>query len=923
MGASDRLQSSQSATPFVSIKQESMSPSRVIVEVSAVPQRPVEGVVLAAVASHDHRESECGNGSSSCPFAWSLGVWRHGWLPAIELSMDARASTAPALGRKRWVPKASNGSARLLRLPSVLDHSSEDPARPHTCPTPTLTPQFHWNLNATAIKALRPSQLTRLYGLFQFYDSSATGDSLPSINCARLLEILRDAHLLSDPSRNSAPRKAGELQAKNVEQIFAQAAMGKMRVYLDADDQPALPFPVFCGALLNCAMLLAPSMPPTAALQSILPPLFDVNGHHASTSKSLLGHLPTDGVVALWIPDESHGQLERPEDARRDYRALLPFQQVIADCTRDKVVEELRQQQLTQQYLVPPQLSAGFHPATLTLISNKFRLFDVFDRGALPRHEIFPLLSSLGKRGDLSDPYAVLAQLNELQSGPLEEGGSSGSEPRGEVTLVQLLQVIGAARDATRHVMTARHAVRESASSEAGSSGRVNAAPSDGSPSTVQARPMSSLAVSVKEEANDNEEDDHEASSISNSHNSLSKERGKKLGGAHAKSRKHVLTQGAANNGVGHSTHTLLGGKHHAGSKALLVRQNSISGKKKADLHRKPSAVDDRAADAVSDEVPPAVRLALLSSHDDFGSNSGATDLHNDRHPADFDDQYSASAGAAPPRVKSGRKLHISMLLGGDHDGAICCTLSLALATREIVESEGIHYSTAPSQTTLTAPVLPTQSNLTSALLMLKKCVLAKQERGFELRPSDQLENVDGMLSDLQKRQPHFSLGLRSTAKTERNKNSQRQDTPLTVQAAVSKRPLGSASSRELASRESSASSASRNRVASDRSLSRGRREPPMLLQSPPRHQLDLPSNFKDMLSAWEVSQDENYTWITNVNAASPLKSASPVRSLPPKTRNPSHKIPSSQQLQPSASDSTIVNGSPGGPCSPLRLPSQ
>ncbi|RLN20506.1 hypothetical protein BBJ28_00005431 [Nothophytophthora sp. Chile5] len=753
-------------------------------------------------------------------------------------------------------------------MPKWLEFFPGDAARPYTCPTPTLTPQFHWNLNATAIKALSPSQLTRLYGLFQFYDSSAIGDTLPSINCARLLEILRDAHLLSDPSRNSAPRMAGELQAENVEQIFAQAAMGKMRVYLDADGQPALPFQVFCGALLNCAMLLAPSMPPTAALQSILPPLFDVDGHHVSTSKSLLGHLPTDGVVTLWIPDESHGQLERPEDTRRDYRALLPFQQVIADCTRDKVVEELKQQQLTQQYLVPPQLSAGFHPTTLTLISNKFRLFDVFDRGALPRHEIFPLLSSLGKRADLPDPYAVLAQLNGLQSGPLEEGGSSGSEPRGEVTLVQLLQVIGAARDTARQVIAARHAVRGIASNQAGSSRRVNATPSGGFPSTVQARPVSSLSVSVKEEANDNEEDDHEASSISNSNNSISKERGKKLGGAHAKSRKHVLTQGAANNGVSHSTHAPLGGKHHAGSKALLVRQNSLSSKKKFDSHRKPSVVDSTAADAVSDKAPPAVRLALLSSHDDFDSCSGVTGLHSNRCHADFDGSYLASAGAMPPRVKSGRTLRISMLLGGDHDGAICCTLSLALATREIVESEGIHYSTAPSQATLTAPVLPTQPNLTNALLMLKKCVLAKQERGFELRPSDQLENVDRMLSDLQKRQPHFSLGLKSTAKTERNESSQR------------------------------------------------RREPSMLLQSPPRHQLDLPSNFKDMLSAWEVSQDENYTWIYDVNAASPLKSTSPIHNSPPKTRNPSN-----QQLQPSASASTIVDGSPGGPFSPLRLP--
>ncbi|KAG7398087.1 hypothetical protein PHYBOEH_011721 [Phytophthora boehmeriae] len=380
---------------------------------------------------------------------------------AAKSTAEARASTAPTPGGKKWLGK-NPGSTSQLPSPAVVQ--SEIPEtlvvveadRPQTCPATTLVPQFHWNLNASALKTLTRDQVEQLYGLFKFYDSSMIGDALPSINCARLVEILRDARLL-----NSAMPVGKGLSVESVERIFAQAVMGKMRVYLDADDQPALTFPLFCGALMNCAMLLAPSLHPEPALRQILPTLLEgpIVGHQYSPAKGLLRHVPVNGATSLWIAGESHGPLQL-EEATQDYRDLAPFQQVIADCTRDKILEEIKQEKLARVYEVPPQLAATFHEDTLALISNKFRLFDTFDRGWLPRHEVFSLLSSVGRRADLPDPHAVLAALTAAHANTTSEAarnlGRRSSADSGTLTLVQVLQAIEVTREAAR-LSTAAH----------------------------------------------------------------------------------------------------------------------------------------------------------------------------------------------------------------------------------------------------------------------------------------------------------------------------------------------------------------------------------------------------------------------------------------------------------------------------------
>lgn len=852
---------------------------------------------------------------------------------------DARASTAPAPGGKKWVAKSSSPST-LLRQPSSVAQSaradgaaSGDDNRPHTCPVPTLTPQFHWNLNASALKSLNRKQVGLLYGLFKFYDSSTVGDALPSINCARLLEILRDARLLHDGHGNSLPPKGLSVEA--VERIFAQAVMGKMRVYLDADHQPALTFPLFCGALMNCAMLLSPTMHPEPALRQILPLLFDgpvSGGSRLSTAKGLLQHLPSDGSVALWMPRQAHGPQQIALDPLHDFRDLPPFQQVIADCARDKALEELKQEKLTRMYQVPPGLAANFHRETLALVTTKFRLFDAFDRGSLPRHELFPLLSSIGKRADLPDPYAVVATLSAGNNGT--SGVPNVEASAGELTLAQLLQAIDATREAKRQSISARLAAMRVPPT------RQDAAPTSGSndaslPNHGHVTPTT--AENTESESSTHREGTRKGSAhhIGHGHsNRTAKDRVKKTAVHRTRSRGSILSTGS-NVPAGTSTHSLLNSKHHSGSRTHLAHHASMSGKKKSELYRKPSSKVNKKSsmsewnghhevdiDSIADSHTQRSGTASSVSDDDHtigainSLSSRSEALTSDSvEPVTEPNQDSLPHNGItvqlhdPPRANNSRTVRVFLLLGGDHDGAICCTIALVYATREIVEIDGIYYSTTPSETTRTTPVLPTQKTLKNALLMLKKRVLLKQQRGFELRPPDQLEAVDKMLCELEQREPHFSSPVKQAGKMRQSASVSTlpaavQDEPKWSASTLSDRP---SSSKSAAQQVASPTSGTINALKIPRADSSA--TPGVMESSPSRkkvlnhfsmchqHQFSLPSNYRELVASWEISQEENFAWIHDVNAASPLKPASPQRKpqTPPVSR--------------------------GGPLSPLRLP--
>lgn len=214
-------------------------------------------------------------------------------------------------------------------------------------------PNLHWYLNAAAAHALPREKTARLYALFRFYDSSARGDALPSIDCVRLVDIMRDAGMLrrgssgdaTEPAAACTPSSAatgdaeagegdsGELCVEMIESLFAQAVLGSMRAHLDADERPALPFPAFCGAILHLAAVKFPALAtksPEAALQTLIAKLDTIlepsatsvasssstqalespgphqssvgplAGRHLDTAGGLLGHFPSDGALATW-----------------------------------------------------------------------------------------------------------------------------------------------------------------------------------------------------------------------------------------------------------------------------------------------------------------------------------------------------------------------------------------------------------------------------------------------------------------------------------------------------------------------------------------------------------------------------------------------------------------------------------------------
>ncbi|OWZ21591.1 hypothetical protein PHMEG_0003830 [Phytophthora megakarya] len=648
--------------------------------------------------------------------------------------------------------------------------------------------------------------------------------------------------------------------------------MGKMRVYLDADDQPALTFPLFlfCGALLNCAMVLTPLEQPATAFEQLLAILlqsFRLSDNVVPRAKGLLRHMPVGGATSLWAPEQS--QIPTPEEILQDFRQQFAFQQVIADCTHDQEVEELKQEKLETYYEIPDRLVASFHPDTLALISNKFRMFDVNDTGMVPRQELFALLSRLGTRVDLPDPYTILSKLSAVMQREENNGDTTG----GELTLVQLLQVIEVARETKRHSATSNLAAIKVRVDRAAAAVRGN----------IPSLPSSQSALGDDDNANsDSVTNARKASGRNKSGNTATspsfRDRGKRHGAANLKSRKSTLSNNTETNA---SSKSLLANKHQSSIKTHPSHHTTGSSRKKTRMHRRKSSVAKHKLDSSVDSND-------LQDNSDEESvlqtqRSGTTvcsivkepvDLtmsgnlkRNDNHDlaADNEEDHGLQLEYVPRSISvqvheplsatNSKMIRIFLLLGGEHDGAIYFTISLVFSTRKIEETEGIYYSTAPCEATRTTPVLPTQHTLINALLMLKKCVQAKLEQGFELRPATQIDIVDRILEDKRNRQPHFCSPV---TKTSRNNTI-----PVSTLPDVrdSTRCISSAQSELVGS-----------------SQSRPHNLPPHSKRD--HYKVHLPNNYKNVLASWHISQHENYAWIHDINAASPLKPATPTPTL-------------------------------------------
>ncbi|GMF30213.1 unnamed protein product [Phytophthora lilii] len=781
-------------------------------------------------------------------------------------------------GRK-W--QKSSGASRLLRKPPSQRGNElcadVGNVRPQSCPTSKLTPQLHWNLNNSALKAISKAQVEELYGLFKFYDSSTAGDALPSINCSRLIEVFRDAGLLGN---NNSDYKG--LQVECIERIFAQAVMGKMRVYLDADGQPALTFPLFCGALMNCAMSLTPSVRPETGLRQMLPLLLEsstIDTSNVLAEKGLICHLPTVGTMSLWAPEEAFVLDAQADPGKQDFRESLPFQQVIADCECDIVAEEAKQAKLIHQYQVPGRLVASFHPDTLELISNKFRVFDTFDRGTLPRHEVFALLSSMGTLIDLPDPYAVLAKLSALNTLPPHQPG--GRDSSGELTLAQLLQAIELAREAKRHSATAQLAAMKIRMDRAATAVRG-----------------SDLLINPSMKAPTDDDNNERDVQVQKAHvrnkRSTAKgvgsfiEQGRKQSLAVLDSRKAILSQADNNTVANNSSQVTRSSNQRRTSKASVTHHASLSDRKKTVFQQRSSVIANNQAGPLtvgaahsSEPQDDENKEPAMSSLRSSACNTTARDLAVDTQrlmPLDCKDSGDGETDSSfrelqyelnpisvqvhePPTGSNSKSIRIFLLLGGDHDGAIYCTISLVFDTKEIIVSEGTYYRTAPNESTRTVPVLPVQKTFTNALRMLKKSVHNRLACGFEQRPAGQLDIVDEMLQNLWQRQPHFSSPITKTLRGRTSTTRDPRDQGLVASTQTQLQRAGLAR----------VSSAPPNYVYS--MVRRG--------QKLPRHSKSLhhqrhPNNYSDLLETWGISQSNDYSWVHQINAASPLKQALP-----------------------------------------------
>lgn len=720
--------------------------------------------------------------------------------------MEPRASTAP--------PHASHEALlqsfdRLRHLPASLE-STANGQRPHTCPPAVLSPHFHWNLNKSALETLSQTQSQQLYALFTFYTSSPPEATMPSINSARFQEILYDAHLIHPPP-SSTSLQSKQLTVESVDRVFAQAVMGQMRVYLDRTDQPALTFPLFCGALLNCALVLDPLARPVKAMQAIVSRLLDHSDDHRTVARNgLLRHVPVESTN--WTLEQS--QLAVKEGTAHDFRDQDAFQQVIADCRRDELVDKLQQEKLHEIYRIPEHLGHSFHPETLDLIVSKFQTFDIHESGTVPQQEIFSLLSCLGPRTDLPDPFVVLAKLSGGKGATLGTDSTCTNE---QVTLVQLLQAF----DPIPPTSCQEEAIE--------------------CPAPLIANDKTETLPSLLYEEDDNLLADENRVLLQKGPRDKKRRKSGDCGRrplvAGHESRKSILSRME-------TSQALVSMQHESTSTALLHHENNT---KKPILRKKSTILNGKLKGSMvnsdmdtsmlqTPSVPVGATEKCISERDLKDDKVVAENENKVQEVEKFSKKFAFHKRQCFSACDK-KMIRIFLLLGGEHDGAIYCTFTLVFATRTIEESEGIFFTAAPCETTRTFLVRPTQFDRMNALLMLKKCVNSKLEQGYTFYPAGQLEIINQLLQDQRNRQPHYRNPL---VKTSREGTNAALSTPTLLCALDCKSTL--------------------------RPQTRSLRSTFDPLQT------ILPGNLNDVLAAWETSQHETFSWIHDMNATKPFK---------------------------------------------------
>ncbi|KAF1325731.1 hypothetical protein FI667_g7805, partial [Globisporangium splendens] len=511
---------------------------------------------------------------------------------------------------------------------------------------------------------------------------------------------------------------------------------------------------------------------------------------------TLLRHFSSEGLNALWCQDEAHGasipqivrESSEPDGTEEsgqvlDFRKREPFQQIISTFALDVTHEARARERSRQQYTIPGELEASFHPEKLQLVVDRFQLFGVFNRGTLPRQEILPFLAGLVKKLEITDMYEIITvllsgeQFSRYEAPTANASGVHHQPIHLEISLVQILAAIHVCRRSRSASSYASGAGAYSTASRKANN-FVSHKPTRGSnggthdvdPSSSESNDDNVVGVLPLDPISSSKD-----LPLSTKHNRRSKAHGLFVQQQPISSKSNPSSKTSASRAHGNYAGTGKKGKRSSATSSLCHETSVVFKEDESEVavaaaQAHPGMLSRHASKKNSEPRLPLGNL--LSGNNTTGNldrgasqtgdssfqelNSSASLLRQSGSIRKFPTAIpfaapipnsdaegtacrelntSASPSKAPPsHVQNSTAFRVFMLLGGEHDGAICYIAELALPSRRLEESKGIFYRHAPHEMRLS--------------------------EGFVLHPPNQLQRIDDMLSEIRQRNPHYASVL-------------------------------------------------------------------------------------------------------------------------------------------------------------------
>lgn len=250
------------------------------------------------------------------------------------------------------------------------------------------------SLYTKAVEFISRNELKIMHHLFLLYDSSVSGDALPSVHCKRYMKFMHDISMIGDTFTD-----------ERAKETFASAALSRLRTYLDQDEIPALPFRLFCVGLFLAAMAKYPNMSLSMAMIQVVEKKIIPFYHRISTSEGLTGPMKvklnaikskTPLKVSQW--SSQYWELDDALTVNRDLvEPCVNDVHAIEHCTVLASANDTSKDDVTDSTLamIPTGLLSHFRMDVSDKILPQFAIFDVHGHGRLEQAEIFAYLSSL------------------------------------------------------------------------------------------------------------------------------------------------------------------------------------------------------------------------------------------------------------------------------------------------------------------------------------------------------------------------------------------------------------------------------------------------------------------------------------------------------------------------------------------------